>query len=398
MIFSLYIHIPFCKSKCSYCDFFSIPCGENLIPDFYIDALINELNFRKNYYGITEFSTVYIGGGTPSLLSSSQLQKILNAIYKINTPKEITIEANPEDLTKELLLFMQENGINRISCGVQSLQNKVLSYVKRRGTVNSTLRGLNLIKDNWKGIFSLDIISGLPLETEEEFVEDLKNICLFNPHHISMYSLTIEENTPLGKAFNSGKIDYNFEKADDLWIKGRDFLEKNGYMQYEISNFSKPGYICNHNMSYWNLLDYVGIGAGGTGTIYSKNNIINTSNLKTKRWTNTKNIDEYIKFWINKENTKNLSDNLLAKNFLEELEIIEKDIESFEFFMMGLRTLFGVSLKEYKKRFNKDFPCKFYEIFNKWKKKNLCVIKNNDFYSLNKEGLLFLNDFLSSLL
>ncbi|MEE1057981.1 MAG: radical SAM family heme chaperone HemW, partial [Treponema sp.] len=277
MICSLYIHIPFCKSKCEYCDFFSVPCGNKCIPDEYVDALVQELDFRIKLYKVHRFSTVYIGGGTPSLLKPIQLEKIMKKVLSLGIPSEITMEVNPEDVTEELLVSMNDLGINRISCGIQALNDKVLQSVKRRGCVENIFDKIELIKKSWNGIFSVDIISALPNQSKSDFLDGLKKIVSFEPEHISMYALTIEESTPLGKKLQKGQLSYDFEAADEMWIAGRDFLINSGYVHYEVSNFAKKGFDCEHNMAYWKLKNYIGIGAGAVGTIYSD---------RTVRWSN----------------------------------------------------------------------------------------------------------------
>ncbi len=382
---SLYIHIPFCRSKCSYCDFFSVACGEKSVPDEYISSLCNEIKIRKAENKIDFFETVYIGGGTPSLLTPAQLSAILKEVFSgLNAvPEEITIEANPDDISRELLEEFYSCGITRISCGVQTFNDSALKNVKRRGNEKIILRALELIKKYWKGTFSADLISGLPFENQKSFIKTLDELLKFRPEHISVYSLTIEEETPLGKSFFSGKADYDFENADKIWISGRDFLVKNGYGHYEVSNFCLPGFECQHNLAYWRQKDYVGCGAGGTGTFYGK---------KAVRFTNAADIQKYILFWKKADSSKN------APGTREELSV---ETQAFEFFMMGLRTLSGVSREDYKRRFGSDFPEKFAVVFERWMKNGLCGVKEisgEHFYSMNENGILFLNRFLEEIL
>ena len=388
MICSLYIHIPFCKSKCEYCDFFSVACGEKSIPDEYIDALLMELDTRIKLNNVQQFSTVYIGGGTPSLLKSAQLEKIMTKVISLGKPSEITMEVNPEDVTEELLAVMNNLGINRISCGIQSLDDEVLQCVKRRGRVENIFKKIELIKNKWNGIFSVDIISALPNQTETVFLDGLKKIVSFEPEHISMYALTIEDSTPLGKKMQKGQLSYDFEAADEMWIAGRDFLINFGYAHYEVSNFAKNGFVCEHNMAYWKLKNYIGVGSGAVGTIYSDN---------TVRWLNSTNINSYISFW-----NKNISDiNIDEMHKIQSVENIDFNVQIFEYFMMGLRTSYGVCKEEFEKRFNIPIPEKFITIFNVWKEKQLCEqkeLQNKTFYSLNSSGLLLLNEFLTELI
>lgn len=388
MICSLYIHIPFCKSKCEYCDFFSVPCGNKCIPDEYVDALVQELDFRIKLYKVHRFSTVYIGGGTPSLLKITQLEKIMQKVLSLGIPSEITMEVNPEDVTEELLVAMNDLGINRISCGIQALNDEVLQSVKRRGCVESVFNKIELIKKTWNGIFSVDIISALPNQSKSDFLDGLKKIVSFEPEHISMYALTIEESTPLGKKLQKGQLSYDFEAADEMWIAGRDFLINSGYCHYEVSNFAKDGFACEHNMSYWKLKNYIGIGAGAVGTIYSD---------RTVRWSNSTKLDSYISFW-----NKNLSDIKIDELCnIQSFENIDFNIQVFEYFMMGLRTSYGICKEEFEARFNIPIPEKFIKIFNEWEQKKMCQKKvsfNKTYYSLNSSGLLLLNEFLTELI
>ena len=388
MICSLYIHIPFCKSKCEYCDFFSVPCGNKCIPDEYVDALVQELDFRIKLYKVQQFSTVYIGGGTPSLLKITQLEKIMQKVLSLGIPSEITMEVNPEDVTEELLVAMNDLGINRISCGIQALNDEVLQSVKRRGCVESVFNKIELIKKSWNGIFSVDIISALPNQSKSDFLDGLKKIVSFEPEHISMYALTIEESTPLGKKLQKGQLSYDFEAADEMWIAGRDFLINSGYVHYEVSNFAKKGFDCEHNMAYWKLKNYIGIGAGAVGTIYSD---------RTVRWSNSTKLDLYISFW-----NKNLSDIKMDELCnIQSVENIDFNIQVFEYFMMGLRTSYGICKEEFEARFNIPIPEKFIKIFNEWEEKQMCQKKvsfNKTYYSLNSSGLLLLNEFLTELI
>nr|MBQ2234631.1 radical SAM family heme chaperone HemW [Treponema sp.] len=388
MICSLYIHIPFCKSKCEYCDFFSVPCGNKCIPDEYVNALLQELDVRIKLYNVHRFSTVYIGGGTPSLLKPIQLEKIMKKVLSLGIPSEITMEVNPEDVTEELLVAMNNLGINRISCGIQSLNDEVLRCVKRRGCVENIFDKIELIKKTWNGIFSVDIISALPNQSKSDFLDGLKKIVSFEPEHISMYALTIEESTPLGKKLQKGQLCYDFEAADEMWIEGRDFLINSGYVHYEVSNFAKDGFACEHNMAYWKLKNYIGIGAGAVGTIYSD---------RTVRWSNSTKLDSYISFW-----NKNLSDIKIDELCnIQSVENIDFNIQVFEYFMMGLRTSYGICKEEFEARFNMPIPEKFIKIFNEWEQKQMCQKKvsfNKTYYSLNSSGLLLLNEFLTELI
>lgn len=390
---SIYIHIPFCISKCHYCDFFSVECkknNESLIPHEYLAALINELKYKVKKYNIKEIETVYIGGGTPSLLTIKQLDFLITSIQKLikfKTGYEFTIEMNPDDITEELLVYLNSSIINRISCGIQSLNDSVLKYVNRRAGERENIKALDLFKKIWKKSLSLDLISALPFEKTPDFLKNLSKICDYNPDHISLYSLTIEDETPLGKKLNNGDFEYDFDFADDMWLKGKNLLKEKGYFQYEVSNFAKKGFECKHNLTYWNHNGYLGIGAGATGSIYNDDG-------SAIRYTNKKNINLYMDFW----NKKNIDFEHSATVF--EVEEIDVETSKFEYFMMGLRKRSGICKEDFEQTFGCDFPKNVEQLINTWKEKDLCTIsgnKNQTFYALSETGLLFLNKFLEEI-
>ena len=348
---SLYIHIPFCISKCKYCDFFSIPCNHGNVPDDYINALCNEIKFRLEYFGIKELDTIYIGGGTPSLLAYNQLYKIFEIIKKCTNIKadcEITIESNPDDITERLIENWKNIGINRISLGIQSFSNMALEYVSRRANADVNENALKIINNVWHGDLSADLICGLPCESKASFKKDLECLLKYKPDHISMYSLTIEEETPLGKELANGKLQYDFDFADDLWISAKNYLTANGYNHYEVSNFSLPGKECRHNLKYWNHQGYVGCGSGGAGSVYFDNG-------EGFRWTNINNIDRYIKFWnsADSNNASNIED---FPDYIQISENISLETSIFEFFMMGLRKLGGINENDFVNTFHMPMP------------------------------------------
>ena len=391
---SLYIHIPFCVSKCDYCDFFSIAAGcKDPVPSDYINALCNEIFFRVNEYGPYKIKTVYIGGGTPSLLKKDALRKISQTINGLDCTDniEFTVEVNPDDVTPELLDNLEQAGVNRISCGIQSFCDDVLKKAHRRSDEKTVYAALDLIAHNWNKTISADLICGLPGETEKSMLKGLGELVQRKIPHISFYSLCIEEETPLGNAILNGSQKYDQDYSDELWIKGRDYLLKNGYIQYEVSNFCLPGYECAHNMTYWMHKDYIGCGSGATGTIYNMPlwNLNPSKKGEGIRYTNTKNIAEYIDFW-----SKNPTES--AENPVKLPQDVEKIIHQtskFEYFMMGLRTVRGISPQEYQMIFEEPVPPKIMQMLESESKK---TDKGRFFF--DSEKLLFLNSFLEELL
>lgn len=395
MISSLYIHIPFCLQKCDYCDFFSKP-HSGKIPDAYVEALIKEAAFYGQKYGIECWKTIYLGGGTPGLLTAGQISYLLEKLSSRITSgtSEITMEMNPESVTKEKILAAQKSGITRLSLGIQSLNDRALKAVNRHCTSSKAKESLALIKENWKGRLNLDAIAGLPDQNQEAFLASLREIISYNPEHLSMYTLTVEEGTPLHKKIEDGTIEFDFDEADEQWLKGRELLESQGYVQYEVSNFSKPGKESRHNMTYWMQEDYVGVGAGASGTIYGK---------ETERWTNTRDIEKYTAYWNGRLDDEKASP--------REMETIDLETREFEFIMMGLRTTRGINSAQYENLFSTVSPWKGNlalrlgkksGVWNQFTLENLTSEKTEAdgsiTYSLNHQGLMFLNKFLIELL
>lgn len=425
--FPLYVHIPFCTSKCSYCDFFSVPCAAK-IADEYIAAVLTEAACTASLWDIDSWKTIYVGGGTPSLLSEKQIDRLFSGLLKMSrkAPLEVTMEANPSDVTESFLDAAASSGVTRISCGIQSFNDSSLCRVRRRSRASDVYRALSLFDKNRPHALSVDMIARLPEETDASFASGLKTLLSYAPDHISLYSLTVEEGTPLCSEIESGKILHDIDASDALWISGRDFLCGAGYEQYEVSNFCRRGCECLHNLAYWNLESYAGIGAGATGTFYRKD--------VSARFTNTRDIDEYTRFWKSK---KIDADDFRRRGFLSDIfmprepnaafhargadalsvggmpakertfdelpfsvEYIDKKTEAFEFFMMGLRMTRGICRETYEARFG-AFPEKAEALFKSWEGRGLAFRREKNgqhFYALTEDGLLFLNEFLEALL
>lgn len=409
----LYIHIPFCKGKCGYCDFFSenprdVFRGSSFTMRDYIEAVSNQIEFLVSRFDVKNFSSVYIGGGTPSILGEAELELLCAAIKSSSAPfsqnAEFTIEANPESVTEEFLKAVQLGGANRFSLGIQCADDGVLKSVGRRTNRAQILEAVRLIKKNWHGQWCADFIAGLPLQTKKMLRDDLNLAFQNGAAHISLYALSLEEGTPLEKKVSSGAVKYDADFADELWLFGRDILEKLGFSQYEISNFALPGHESRHNGGYWQLRDYLGVGAGAVGTIWigNRNFDFGKNSAQEKngvRFSNTRDIKEYVEFW--KQFKWKVAGEI--PDFPGELEPIDLQTEEKEFLMMGFRTTRGVGENEYRARFGKNLAERLGAkngTFEKWRKKELALVtqKNGDtFYSLSREGLLFLNKFLLEL-
>lgn len=417
--YSLYIHIPFCASKCTYCDFFSIPVGNDFslceqtqrIFKDYILALKKELEYYLKKFQIKSLKTIYIGGGTPSLLSVGQIRELFDFIgskLTIEENAEITLEANPQDISEKFLDELKKTPVNRLSLGIQCCNDNVLKTLGRRCDINQVNFALEIIKNKWvsSGLsFSCDLISGLPLLSDEDFMLGLEKVISSGVNHISLYSLMIEDGTILEKQISRNEIEYSDEKNDNQWILGKNFLEKNGFYQYEVSNFSKKGFESRHNTVYWRTENYLGCGAGATGTV------------DCFRWNNECDVGKYCDFWLNVDFGEKLVyevEKVLNEKNPRIVEMLCEKEKEFEFLMMGFRLREGVKSSVYKKRFGFDLgkrlgysdsiiKKKNLGLFDKWKEKNLCDVEisldsGDERFFLTGDGLLFLNQFLEELM
>lgn len=396
MEISLYVHVPFCRQKCDYCDFFSIPSNRAscVCPDEeYVRSVLNEIRFYVKKYSVSRWKTVYIGGGTPSQLGAKLLFELVSGIKSAvsdKTADEFTVEMNPEDLAEDILNSAQKAGVDRISTGIQALDQKALDSVNRHCPLQTAISSLELLQKKWKKKLSVDFIAGLPGQTYSSFKKQFETVFNFkNIDHISLYSLTLEENTPLYKKIESGKIKWSQQKTDRMWILGRKILKENGFIQYEVSNFARTGAESLHNKVYWHLENYIGCGSGACGSVYGE---------VSERWTNTCSIKNYENFWLDFNPESEIPESI------RQVEKIDLQTQEFEWIMMGFRLLEGVCSEEFKKRFGKSLEERIGVkdgLFFEWSKKHLARSYKKDgktFYALNERGLMLLNLFLESLL
>ena len=396
MEISLYVHVPFCRQKCDYCDFFSIPSNRAscVCPDEkYVRSVLNEIRFYVKKYSVSRWKTVYIGGGTPSQLGAKLLFELVSGIKSAvsdKTADEFTVEMNPEDLTEDILNSAQKAGVDRISTGIQALDQKALDSVNRHCPLQTAISSLELLQKKWKKKLSVDFIAGLPGQTCSSFKKQFETVFNFkNIDHISLYSLTLEENTPLYKKIESGKIKWSQQKTDRMWILGRKILKENGFIQYEVSNFARTGAESLHNKVYWHLENYIGCGSGACGSVYGE---------VSERWTNTCSIKNSEDFWLD------FNPESETPESIRQVEKIDLQTQEFEWIMMGFRLLEGVCSEEFKKRFGKSLEERIGVkdgLFFEWSKKHLARSYKKDgktFYALNERGLMLLNLFLESLL
>ena len=347
--------------------------------DSYIDAVLDDIEDQINLFNIDNIPTVYIGGGTPSALGAKRTEKLLLSIKtlltKINSsPLEFTIEANPESTDEAFLQACVSGGVNRISLGVQSFHEASRKTVNRQGGRNQIEAALSLASRYYPDAFSVDLVSGLPFQTEALIREDIKQLLSFRPAHVSLYSLILEPQTPLGVKAASGTVTLpSPDEADNLWITGRDLLESSGYSQYEVSNFALPEKTRAHNIRYWRMENWLGAGPAASGTI------IDNQTGFGKRLTYSPDIESYI----------GTPRPRIKRAITEELG--RKDLIK-ETLLMGFRYLEGPDMGLFKQRFGLEIG----EIIPK----TIALWRGRDFFQTgnglkpSKKGLLFLNGFL----
>ena len=366
----LYIHIPYCINKCGYCDFNSHPIKYDEM-EAYVDALIVELNYyAKKYSPERIVNTIFLGGGTPTTLSVSQLERILKECeknFKIATDAEITIEANPATIRTDQLKSIRQTGYNRISVGVQSFDKTELKMLDRAHGVEEIHCTIDRARNAGFNNLSLDLMFAVPNQTLEAWKKNLHQALDKSPEHLSTYNLTIEEGTAFWKMQSNGKLtmpdnDYQLE----LYKQTIELLKKNGFHHYEISNFSLPGKECRHNITYWQNTNTLGLGAGAS------------SYMNGVRFKNTNQPAHYI---------RRVQENHMPIEYSESLEPRQAMGETI---MLGLRLLKGINILKFEDRFQTSFKSIFGNIIAPLKEKELIIIEQ-DKLRLSEKGL-FLAD------
>jgi len=372
---ALYIHIPFCDHKCIYCDFYSIITSDNV--DNFLKALKTEIDYYAKIYSSDRIITsLFFGGGTPSLMSAEYIDEIIRFSkqkFKFDENAEITLETNPGTVNKEKLSAFRNYGINRISIGVQSFDDDDLKFLTRihdKQTAVSTV--YNAVDAGFENI-SIDLIFNLPGQTKEKWEENLKQAVSLPIKHISAYSLILERGTILNKLVLDGKVKIQDEDYDaELYELTIEFLNNSGFFQYEVSNFAKSGYECIHNIAYWHHQDYIGLGPSAH------------SFIQNKRWWNYSSLKKYI------------SEVELKQNAMMNFETLNHNQLQDEYIMLALRSD-GIKLNEYIKRFGSDWLEKHSKEFEIMKEQNLIEIKHNTI-KLTPKGYAICDEILSKIL
>ncbi len=367
----IYFHIPFCKKACHYCNFFfttSARFREKLVP-----ALVSELDLRPKYLADSEIHSIYFGGGTPSVLSAKELQTLIDAVYdryEVVRDVEITIEANPDDLTRDYLFSLKDTEVNRLSIGIQSFYEDELQWMNRAHSAKEAILSLELCQKLNFERFSLDLIFGLPQSSDERWHSNLEKAISFSPDHLSCYALTVEENTAYHKHIEKGK---SLAPPDELterqFYQCRDYLMEKGYDQYEISNYALPGARSFHNSSYWAGAPYLGIGPAA-----------HSFDGTNRAW----NVSHMVKYL----------EGIDAKQPVMTVEELS-DIDRYnEYVMTSIRRMEGISLEDINMN-HELYESHFYNSLQELPKEYMKISKES--VVLSRKGLIFA-DFVGSML
>jgi oxygen-independent coproporphyrinogen-3 oxidase len=362
---SLYIHIPFCKSKCNYCDFLSFAHEDDKI-DEYITALVAEIRSYHSLLRNNIVKSIFIGGGTPSVIEAKYIESIMKEIkenFNLEPTAEITIECNPGTISREKGTIYKILGINRISLGLQAVDNERLKHLGRIHTFEEFAQNFNMLREIGYDNINVDLMFGLPNQTLGEWKETLKQVLILNPEHISVYGLLVEEDTPYYSQYQQKKWELPDEEIErTMYWYANECLAQKGYEHYEISNYSKKGFSCKHNKVYWTLGKYIGIGLGAA------------SYYDQIRMDNTRNIDQY----MNAQGDLNE----IISNKAPSTIIAQKE----EFMFLGLRLMEGISKKDYLNKFNQKIEEQYGEVVFDLIKQDL-LIEEGDRLSLTNKGI-----------
>lgn len=372
---SLYIHIPFCAQKCLYCDFPSF-ARKDYLRKAYIEALNKEIISLREKYNNIEINTIFIGGGTPSVLEADELECLLKEVAKLNMAKDIeySMECNPGNLTEEKLEVMKKYGVNRISMGLQAKQDNLLKGLGRIHNYKTFKENFLLAKKVGFNNINVDLMFGLPNQRLNEWEETLREIISLEPAHISAYSLIIEEGTAFYNLYENDKLKLPTEEEErKMYHLAKKILEENGFNQYEISNYAKEGKECRHNLAYWNMDNWIGVGSASA------------SYMDGKRIKNISSVEEY----INSINEKGEA--------IEEIINNSKNDNMEEFMFMGLRKINGIDENEFKNRFSMNINNVYGEIINKYIDEGLLIRESGRIF-LSEKGIEISNVIMADFL
>ena len=363
----LYVHIPFCVRKCAYCDFLSAP-ADTQERTLYIDALTEEIRARKNDFNAYRVSTIFLGGGTPSILEGDDSARIFRALqenFDISDDAEITMEVNPGTVTEEKAASWRKSGVNRLSIGLQSADDRELKMLGRIHTYREFLDTWKIVREAGFENVNVDLISAIPGQNLRSWSETLRKVADLGPEHISAYSLIIEEGTPFYERYGDGSgedenkgnhlpplPDEDTER--EIYKATEKILAEYGYHRYEISNYSKTGYECRHNLGYWERKEYLGLGLGASSLI------------SECRFHNTADMERYLRFYEN-----------AGTGICEDIEHLSAEDQMEEFMFLGLRKTVGISVDDFRKAFGKEIREVYGEQMRKLEEQRLIEYSGN---------------------
>ena len=382
----LYIHIPFCKRKCRYCDFVSYTDYQKY-KEIYIDALLREFSFQKKYIN-DDITTIYIGGGTPSLLDPALFVKLIDGIrslYPLNNLREFTVEANPGTLTDHWMnTIVNECGVNRISLGMQAFQDDILTLLGRIHCFDDVVSSVDIIKQNGIKNFNLDLMFGIPDQTSEQWLETLSEAIDLKPTHISAYGLIPEEGTPLYRDIQNGSLSLpDVEEERTMYYSAKDILRNNGFLQYEISNFSHHGYECIHNIGYWNQSEYLGLGVSAASLVSLRS--LENCYTTYERLQNPSDIRRYLRM---------ISEGDLS---VQQRETVNAKESIFETVMLGLRMNRGITEDRFFRMHGKTLSEQYGEKLEKMLASGL-LLHEKSVWRLSEKGMDLQNTVLVELM
>ena len=369
----VYIHIPFCASKCSYCDFYSLPNQDELM-DRYQKALIRHIEESASQMAPYYIDTVYFGGGTPSFYGARRLCELFETLKtnaRVLKSAEVTVEMNPDSVTKEDLHLLHEAGVNRISLGVQSANDDILRLIGRRHNYRQVIEAVKLIRAEGFDNLSVDLIYGLPTQSRSDWADTLSNALALLPEHLSCYGLKVEEGTPICKYQDSPLLPNDDDQAD-MYLYMTDVMERYGYQQYEISNFARPGRQSRHNLKYWQLDEYMGFGPAAH------------SYVGGVRYSYVRDLKKYL------DGVEN------GGSIVDEYEKIDKAESAAEYIMLGMRTTRGISKDEYFAIYRSGFD-KIEYLLSEYENKGW-VRQAGDRWRFTSSGFLLSNILIGTLL
>lgn len=382
---ALYIHIPFCETKCPYCDFNTYAGIESMMTP-YVDALCQEIHKWGNGLDHPSVRTIFLGGGTPSYLSPQDIGHILSVAcesFTVEFNAEITTEANPSDLTPEKARLLRSKGFNRLSIGVQSLDDDLLHLLGRRHSANQAHKAFTVAREAGFNNINLDLMFGLPGQTMQQWQSSIEAVLAMNPEHLSLYSLTIEPETPFANWIQTGTMEEpDPDLAADMYTWSEDRLESAEYIHYEISNWSKPRLESQHNLIYWRNSSYLGVGPGAH------------SFLANCRFANVKSPRTYmhqIQNWQGEYPLPINAKTLSATGAIESVEVLDRGTEMGETLMMGLRLKEGISLDSFRARFDVDLATLYEQVIRELEELAL-VEWHIGSLRLTRKGLLLGNE------